>query len=207
MAVPRPYFINSEAANGRRGLAERNKLPLISTALDSVRAYQWEVHFQGLPAIGDFQNGKSLTLAAKQVTQIGHSVEDIEVHRFNEKVYYPGKSSSEEVKITFDNLYQPQMADLLYNWFQGTYNPVDGRVGTTRNLDATATKLKGTAVVLQMDGQGNVVGGTKLYGTYPKAWKLAEFNYSTTNEFHTIELTLRYDFAVQYSSSDINTHF
>jgi len=199
MAVPKPYFVEN------RGTAEKNKLPSISTNLDSVRAYQWEVHFQGLPPIGD--DGKTLTLAAKQVTQIGHMVEDIAVDRFNDRVYYPGKASAEEVKITFDNLYQPQMADILYNWFQGTYNPVDGRVGTTRNKTGSASRLKGSAVILQLNGKGEVVGGTKLYGTYPKAWKLAEFNYSTQNEFHTIELTLRYDFAVQYNSSDINTHY
>jgi hypothetical protein len=201
MAKPQPYFIQN------RGVAEKNKLPTLSTNLDSVRVYQWEVHFQGLPLIGDPQAGKTLTLAAKQVTQIGHSVEDIEVHRFNEKVYYPGKSSAEEVRITFDNLYQPEMADILYNWFQGTYNPVDGRTGTTRTTAGDPTRLKGTAVVLQLDGKGNVVGGTKMYGVYPKAWKLAEFNYATANEFHTIEMTLRYDFAVQYGSSDINIHY
>jgi len=206
MTIPKPYFIQATGV-AQRGEATKNKLPLISTALDSVRAYQWEIHFQGLPAIGDSQQGKSLTLAAKQVTQIGHTVEDITVDRFNDRVYYPGKGSAEEVKITFDNLYQPQMADVLYNWFQGTYNPVDGRVGTTRSINGSPTRLKGTAVVLQMDGKGNIVGGTKLYGTYPKAWKLAEFNYSTQNEFHTIEMTLRYDFAVQYNSSDINTHY
>ena len=201
MPNPQPYFVNN------RGPAEKNKLPILSTNLDSVRAYQWEIHFQGLPVLGDNQGGKSLTLAAKQVTQIGHTVEDIEVHRFNDKVYYPGKPSAEEVKITFDNLYQPQMADLLYRWFQGTYNPVNGKAGVARDATGSATKLKATAVVLQLDGQGRVIAGTKLYGTYPKAWKLAEFNYSTTNEFHTIELSLRYDFAVQYNSASIITNY
>jgi hypothetical protein len=134
-------------------------------------------------------------------------VEDIEVHRFNDKVYYPGKVGTDELKITFDNLYQPQMADLLYKWFQGTYNPVDGKAGITRDATGQSTRLKGTAVVLQLDGQGKVVAGTKLYGTYPKKWALAEFNYATGNEFHTIELTLRYDFAVQYNSSNINQNY
>lgn len=201
MAIPKPYFIQN------RGNAEKNKLPLLSTNLDSVRAYQWEIHFQGLPVLGDNQGGKTLTLAAKQVTQIGHTVEDIEVNRFNDRVYYPGKPSAEEIKITFDNLYQPQMSDLLYRWFQGTYNPVDGKAGVTRDITGSTTKLKATVVVLQLDGQGRVIGGTKLYGTYPKAWKLAEFNYSTTNEFHTIEMSMRYDFAVQYNSSNINTNY
>lgn len=201
MAIPRPYFIQN------RGNAEANKLPILSTNLDSVRAYQWEIHFQGLPLLGDGQGGKSLTLAAKQVTNIGHAVEDIEVHRFNDKVYYPGKANTEEVKITFDNLYQPQMSDLLYRWFQGTYDPVTGKAGVVRDATGSASTLKGNAVILQLDGQGKVVGGTKLYGTYPKSWKLAEFNYATANEFHTIELSLRYDFAVQYNSSNINTNY
>ena len=34
-----------------------------------------------------------------------------------------------------------------------------------------------------------------MYGVYPKGWKESEYNYSTANDFHTIEMTLRYDFA------------
>ena len=77
-------------------------LPILSTGLDSVRVYQFEVHFLGLPDV--VTNQKDLTLAAKQVSNLGFKVEDIEVHRVNDRVYYPGKPTPEEMVVTFDNL-------------------------------------------------------------------------------------------------------
>ena len=47
---------------------------------------------------------KPFTLAAKQVNGIGISVEDIPVHRVNDQVFYPGKPSTEEMTVTFDNV-------------------------------------------------------------------------------------------------------
>jgi hypothetical protein len=84
-------------------------LPNISQALDSVRAYQWEISFQ-LPSTGVEEAGgiePHLTLAAKQVTAMGFTSEAIEVHRTNDKVFYPGKASPEEVTPYYGNGSRP----------------------------------------------------------------------------------------------------
>jgi hypothetical protein len=154
-------------------------LPALSTELDSVRAYQFEVHFEGVPG------ADQLTLAAKQVSPIGVSVDDIEVHRVNEKFFYPGKPSPEEVTITFDDLYSGA-SQKLYTWFKTIYDNTTGTITTAKAQKCT---------VVQLDGDLNVVGSTSMYGVYPKGWKESEYNYSTANDFHTIEMTLRYDFA------------
>lgn len=172
-----PYFQNTN-----RDITKG--IPAISHNLDSVRAYQFEIHFNTPEDIEG-----SFTLAAKSVTTAGFASEDIEVHRINDRLYYPGKTATEDLTVIFDNLYQPQIATKLHNWMSRTYNPKSGAMGL-------AADIKGTAVILQLDAKGTPIAGTKLIGIYPKSWKTAEFNYST-NEFHTIEMMFRYDFVLQ----------
>ena len=91
-------FYNSDAFGRVITQGSLTDMPKLSTMLDSVRPYQFEVEFM---APG---NAQLLTVAAKQVSEVGYTVEDIEVHRVNDRYYYPGKPSPEEVTITFDNL-------------------------------------------------------------------------------------------------------
>lgn len=178
-------------------------LPRISTELDSVRSYQFEVHFFGLPReISGEQT--DLTLAAKQVSQVGYSTEDIEVPRVNDKVFYPGKPSVEEVMITFDNLYLRKTASTLWKWFRNTYDPLTGEMtkfaapGGNANLSFKANKME----IVMLDNTVNPHSVLELYGVYPKSWKAAEFNYST-NEFHTLEVAFRYDFMDTYPTDSV----
>jgi hypothetical protein len=172
---------NNEA---KRNITDGN-IPMISQDLDSVRAYQFEIHFN-VPNDTGLEDG--LILAAKQVTAAGMSTEDIEVHRVNDKVYYPGKASPEELTVTFDNIYNQPVAENLWGWFRNIYDPITGKF----NMGGNSFKA-GLTTILHMGPQGQVLSETKLYGLYPKSWKTAEFNYST-NEFHTIEMVFRYDF-------------
>ena len=54
------------------------ELPMLSHGLESYRAYQWEVEID-LPT--GMHEGEKLTLAAKQVSQIGFASEDIVADR------------------------------------------------------------------------------------------------------------------------------
>lgn len=169
-------------------------LPVISTQLDSVRAYQWEVHFYGLP-FNRIAEGLDLTLAAKQVSPIGLTSEDITVDRVNDKIFYPGKVTPDEVTITFDNLYLRETSPALWDWFKATYDPLTGemtktsRPGGTNRPHFKANKME----VILLDNTSNPHASIETYGVYPKSFKMAELNYST-NDFHTIEVTFRFDF-------------
>jgi len=186
------YYITDDESGQRSKVG--NGLPIISEGLDSVRAYQFELHFEMPPDLTDPHQDK-LTLAAKQVTTLGFSTEAIEVHRVNDKVFYPGKASPEEVTVTFDNLYKPHIANQLWRWFASIYNPVTGKFnGNGGNFKANK------CIVSQLDAQGQPIMETRLFGIYPTAWKTAEFNYST-NDFHTIEMTFRYDF-MEHTDAD-----
>ena len=80
------FLKNDYRANFEPG----STLPKISTKLDAIRAYQFEVKFFGLPSEFTLQQ-QELTAAAKQVGPIGGAVDDIVVDRLNDKVFYPGK--------------------------------------------------------------------------------------------------------------------
>jgi hypothetical protein len=164
--------------------------PLISNELDSVRAYQWEVTF-------GFETGANFeTLAAKQVNGIGYQVEDIEVNRVNDKVYYPGKPSMDECVITFDNIREKKISEMLFKVFKVVYDPLTGDFA---NMQSATTK---SAIKLtQLKPDMTVFNQIGLVGAYPKKWTCAEYNYST-NDFHTVEMTFRYDF-INHTSTGV----
>ena len=196
--------------------------PRLSHALESFRAYGWEIQipqFAGaLSQVPGLENNDRLTLACKKITQPGFIVEDIEVHRVNEKFYYPGKPSPDEITVTFDNLIKGDVADALFAWIRSVYDPVYGihyaGLGNgTSDVNQSPEGLAGltqspifkrTVTIWQLDAHRNPITHVNLYGCYPKGWKLGEFNYET-NDYHTIEMALRYDFAVQFTeTSDID---
>ena len=185
------------------------RTPQISTALDSVRTYGFVVNFalpdnifkgglrggKGKYDKGDV--GRTFSLAAKQVSNTGYTNEDIEVHRFNDRVYYPGKPSLEEVTITFDNLLQEDAGVALFDWFRTIYDPIRGTMkrADTPSLGATVNPagFKQRISIVNLASDGLEVAKTNLIAAYPKSWKTAEFNYSN-NDFHTIEVSFRYDY-------------
>jgi hypothetical protein len=197
--------------------------PRLSHALESFRSYSWEIQipkFAGsLGNVPGLDNQDRLTLACKKITQPGFTVQDVEVHRVNEKFYYPGKPSPDDITVTFDNLIKGDIADALFAWMRSVYDPVYGvHYGGIGNGTASvnpspeglaglteAPIFKKTVTIFQLDAHRNPRTHVNLYGCYPKGWKLGEYNYATS-DFHTIEMTLRYDFAVQFTeNSDIDT--
>jgi len=168
------------------------EMPKLSTALDSIRPYQFEVEFV-IPG-GLTVPPKLLTVAAKQVSEIGFTVEDIEVHRVNDRYYYPGKATPEEVTITFDNLKSNPLGGSemalaeLYSWMQRTYDPLTGEFGDIE------VNVKTNMKIHQLDEDLSPMASVTLYGCYPKSYKTAEYNYATPTDFHTLTATFRYDF-------------
>jgi hypothetical protein len=164
-----------------------NTLPVVSTDLDSVRSYQFEVRFDlatvNVPGIAT----DTLTLAAKQVTGIGYNLQDIEVHRMNDRLYYPGKVQQEELTITFDNLLRDVPTQQLFEYLATVF---DMRTGFYSQIDGS---FKTSMQILEFDGQGRVVQVIDLKGVYPKSFVKGEKNYATS-EFDTLEVKFRYDF-------------
>mgnify|MGYP003627341447 CR=1 FL=1 len=170
----------------RTGVGD-GSLPAISTEIDSVRTFQFECHFNGLPAGAG--NERDLVLAAKKVGAIVMTSEDIVVQRANDKVYYPGKVTPEEVVITFDNIYLKETSKSLYNYFTGTYNPATGSLGNAADVKT------GQVDIVMLNNDLDPHSTMSLIGVYPKKYSLSELQYAE-NQFHTIEVTFRFDYMV-----------
>jgi hypothetical protein len=178
-----------------RNIGSKDDIPTISTALESVRSYQWEVEFHANPATGGAQP-KPLTLAAKQVNGIGMQVEDIEVNRVNDKVYYAGKPSMEELRVTFDNISEAKISKVLFDYFSNdTYDPASGEMTDFNDNTGGGPGGWGKAAITlrQLKPDMTLLNEIQLVGAYPKKWTPAEYNYAT-NDFHTVEVSFRYDF-------------
>jgi hypothetical protein len=146
------------------------------------------------PNIGG-QQQTDLTLAAKQVGAIGYGVDDIQVSRVNDKVYFPGTPTFESVSITFDNLYLRKTCQSLWNWFRTIYDPLTGDMtklsapGGPGNKTFKANKMR----IIELDNTRTPHAAIELYGVYPKSVRFSEKNYNS-NDFATIEVEFRYDF-------------
>ena len=184
------YLKNNYRANFDPG----KTLPKVSTMLDSVRTYQFEVKFFGLPA--EFINTQQvLTAAAKQVSPVGGAVDDIVVDRLNDKVYYPGMFTPENITVTFDNQLLSQTTPALWNWFKTIYDPMTGDMtklsapGGAGNRSFKASKM----TILELDNTNEPHAFIEVYGVYPTGVRFSEKNYAS-NDFSTVEVTFRYDF-------------
>lgn len=182
---------------------------------DSYRTYSWLVRINELGGVvgsiastlGISSPDNVLTLAAKQVGQIGYSVEEIMVDRVNDKFYFPGRPSTEDTVITFDNMLKGDAARGLWNWMRTTYDPITGTHSASVLSNFAGQVIEGgggfkrTVDVVLLDHQRQPQWVARLYGCWPKNWRLAEFNYSS-NEFHSIEVTLRYDMVGYFRIGD-----
>jgi hypothetical protein len=186
MVLPTESII---AGQYRQPTNTNGPLPEISTDLESVRAYQFEVNFRGFPALQS--DGREITVAAKRVGAISYGVESIPVDRLNDKVFYPGKATPEPLEIEFDNLLLKNTTEKLWQAFKEVYSPVTGKAGFRA---ANGIKYKGDKMtIVELNGDNVPIGGIELYGVYPEKVAFSEKNYSTS-EFSTVAVTFRYDF-------------
>ena len=191
------YYKNKYGRNFTPGQG----LPTVSTDLDSVRAYQFEIHFFGLPE--DITNSTDLTLAAKKVGGLEMKNETIVIDRVNDKLHYPGKTTPGELSVDFDNLYLRETASDLYRFFRHTYDPITGEMTKSAQPGGSAgTTFKADKVeVVMLDNTLTPHSVIELYGVYPTSWSASEFNYSTS-QFHQLTVAFKYDFMNVYNYSN-----
>ncbi len=173
-------------------------LPTVSTDLDSVRSYQFEIHFFGLPE--DVTNQTDLTLAAKKVGGLEMKNETITIDRVNDKLHYPGKTTPGELTVDFDNLYLRETASDLYRFFRHTYDPITGEMTKSSQPGGGAgSTFKADKVeIVMLDNTLAPHSVIELYGVYPTSWSASEFNYSQ-NQFHQLTVNFKYDFMNVYN--------
>ena len=172
-----------------------NDQPGLSHNLEAYRKYQWEVEIE----TGIAADVTKLTLAAKNVSPVQGTLDDIIVPRVNDRYFYPGLMMPEEVTITFDNLVKGQVSEHLFDWFSSVYDPVHG-IFTPAFVQGNG-EFKRNIKIFQLDNTGFPVKHIHLFGAYPKMWKSNDFSYGES-EYHTIDVSLRFDFFTQEAGLD-----
>jgi hypothetical protein len=162
------------------------KLPLISVGLDSRRAYEWEVTFE-LPELES--GSQDFFLAAKRVSGAGFKVDKITSERTNDKAFYAGKATPDELTVVFDNIKDKSILQRLYNNMAASYDPATGCFSKVKDY-------KGSMKVIQLDECRDPVSESRYTGVFMTSWKPSDYDYAQ-NEFHTISCTFSYDFVVQ----------
>lgn len=168
-------------------------IPVISTGLDSVKNYQFEV-YMNIPSLNNVDGTKpeQIVLAAHRVQAQGMEMDVIEVNRVNDKLYYPGKAKMDTLQIDFDNQYLQKNAAGLWRYMTKMYDPITGvqnsEVSPGGSFKITSMKI------IQLKNDMTPYSETTLYGVFPVSWKSSELNYNGTSAFHTITMTFRYDF-------------
>ncbi len=173
----------------QRNTNKDGQLPLVSNLVDSTRAYEWEVKIS-IPGVDGDTN---FILGAKRVAGGGMASEKIQVDRVNDKVFYPGKVTPDELTITFDNLRDGNLLSKLYELFQKVYDPTTGCFYSDGDVVP-----KGYIKVYQLDNCRSPISASTYIGTFIRTWNPMDWDYSR-NEFHEIECVFSYDFIVQDS--------
>tara|TARA_R100000951_G_scaffold109995_1_gene107688 strand:+ start:2924 stop:3589 length:666 start_codon:yes stop_codon:yes gene_type:complete len=185
---------NNGYYKSKRTFEPGKTLPDVSNDLDSVRAYQFEITFKDLQ-VGNNVGKESLTLAAKRVSGLATRNEFITVDRVNDKLYYPGKVTNEDLQIEFDNLYIKDTAGDLYKYFKTIYDPITGEMTKNARPGGAGQGSFKTAMIqiVELNNTMTPHATTNVFGAFPISWAASEFNYAT-NDFHTLTLTMKYDF-------------
>jgi len=189
-----PFRSSYYANNLNRDLNDNEGLPVISQDLDAVRVYQWEITFfppTGIETPSTFS--KPLTLAAKRVGGFGYTIQDIEVNRVNDKVYYPGRVQHDELEVQFDNLLNSKTGFQLYKYMTSVWDPETGEYATS--FQANPGKFKSKVEIIELNGRNEVQQVIKLKGVYPKQITKAEKVYAQ-NDMDTITMKFRWDYMV-----------
>lgn len=173
-------------------------LPEVSTRLDSLRNYQFEVKFTDCPVRDEVgvNSISNLTLAAKQVAAFGGKIGEIKTSRVNDVLFFPGKFEPQTLSITFDQLYENSPTRVLWAWYRAIHDQISGnaqittRVGGGSQGTFKATKMQ----IIELDGAKNPIAYIDFFGAWPINFEFSEKNYNGTQDFSTVKVDFRFDF-------------
>lgn len=170
--------------------------------VEPMKKNRFLVQFAGGLWAGASADTTPLSLACHACTPPKLSLSVQELHRFNDRVYVPGKGEYETVDFEFyefigvkstDGTYSRSAGDILWGWLQKGYNPATGEVELKRNITSTA-------LIVQFDGRGNVLRTWTLYHAWPIDVEFDNLD-STSDEVQSVKVTLRFDWAAMNENS------
>lgn len=153
------------------------------------------VQFQGKGGL-ETADTNGLTIACHACGTPKLTISQQELHRFNDRVYVPGKGEFNEIDFEFYEFVKTtnsgnalSAGDSLWKWQNKVYNPSTGVVGYKEDISTGV-------LIVQFDGAGNVVRTWNLYHAWPTGVEFDGLD-SKADDIQNVKVTLRYDWASQ----------
>ena len=153
---------------------------------------KWNITFQG---IGNSVSGQALSLQAVSVERPKLSHEEIELNRYNSKVWIAGKHTFEPVTLTIEDDLTGTASRIVQEQVQKQQFLI-GAEGQWLASAAEGSLYKFATVLNLLDGNEQVVESWNLEGSWLQNIDWGDLDYSSS-EALTITMTIRYDHAVQ----------
>ena len=164
-----------------------------SNNVEPKRNFRFQVQFTGLSADGDTTS--DILWWAKTVTTPAFDVSEVEHNYLDNKFYFPGRVSWNEVSLT---LVDPISVDAV-SQTNKLLEAQGYKVPANESMVETMSKSKGTvalgSVFITIFGaEGDIVEQWLLNNPFIKSAKFGDLDYSS-DDLRTVELTVRYDWA------------
>lgn len=149
--------------------------------------YRFRVNFQG---IGAAERAVELTTNVQSVTRPSISVEEVEVHSYNSKVYIQGKHTWNTIDVTFRDDITNSISKLIGAQVQRQINHYQ------QTTAAASNQFKFNMTLDVMDGSTATPSETwELEGCFIQNVAYGDNDYAETSQQQVI-ITVRYDNAV-----------
>lgn len=125
----------------------------------------------------------------KRVALPKFNSEVVEIPHMNVYHYVKGKTTWQEVEMELYDPIIPSGAEKVMEWFRLSHESVTGR-------DGYADFYKKDVTINIIGPPGNKVGEWVLKGAWPMSGDFSEMDWANNNEYVSINVTLRYDFAI-----------
>lgn len=164
-----------------------------SADVEPKRNYRWKVQLTGF-------GGDSILWWAKTATVPSFEVSEVEHNFFDNKYYYPGRVSWNEITLTLVDPISPDAVQLTNQLLiDSGYNvPASPE---SANQKATISKAKATSSGFQelsihiVNADGVDVEVWRVKNPFIKSVKYGDLDYSN-DELRTVEMSVRYDWAI-----------
>ena len=154
---------------------------------------RWRALFTGLGGVLGSTSGipNDLALQVVMFTRPSLTYEEVQLDRYNSRVYVPGKHSFEPCQLTVEDDVTNRAANAIQTQLEKQQRLI-GVTGPWLNTDATAFTFKFGMMLEMLDGNEAVTESWKYEGCFLQAVNWGEVDYST-GEKMTISLTVRFD--------------
>lgn len=160
--------------------------------LQPKQKHKWRVRFTG---IGDSPSGQAVSLQATTVERPKLSHDEVELHRYNSKIWIAGKHTFEPVTLTIEDDITGTASTVIQQQAQKQQFLI-GAEGQYLASAAEGSLYKFATYLDLLDGGDQVIEEWALEGSWLQNIDWGDLDYSSS-EAVLITLTIRYDHAVQ----------